>query len=84
MGVAWIDTVRPEDADEQLQDLYRRVLEPASGGVDHIMQVHSLHPEGLRTHYDLYTAVMRPSRGLRKVEREMIALVVSKINGCHY
>jgi alkylhydroperoxidase family enzyme len=32
----------------------------------------------------LYGAVLRGSQSLRKVERELIALVVSRLNDCHY
>jgi AhpD family alkylhydroperoxidase len=32
----------------------------------------------------LYRQAMRGTRTLRKVEREMIALVVSRVNECHY
>ncbi len=34
--------------------------------------------------FELYTAAMSGTRGLRKVDRELIALVVSGINECHY
>ena len=84
MTVAWIDTVPSDEADPELSDLYDRVRDPASGQLDHIMQVHSLHPAGLSAHFDLYAAVMRGTPGLRRVDREMIALVVSGLNECHY
>ena len=41
-------------------------------------------PDGLRGHLALYGAVMRSTPSFPKVEREMIALVVSQLNGCHY
>lgn len=48
------------------------------------MRIHSLHPAGLEAHFALYRAVMLGTPSLRKVDREMIALVVSATNGCHY
>lgn len=84
MTVAWIETVPSEEAGTELSDLYDRVRDPASGQLDHIMQVHSLHPAGLSAHFELYAAVMRGTPGLRRVDREMIALVVSGLNECHY
>lgn len=81
--MSWIKVLAESEADEALAELYRRVRTP-DGELDHIMSIHSLHPEGLATHYELYSAVMRPTPTLRKVEREMIALVVSKVNDCHY
>lgn len=82
--MAWIDTIPTEDAPEELRELYRRVTDPGTGQLDHIMQIHSLHPAGLRAHFELYRAVMQATPGLSVAEREMIALVVSRANGCHY
>ena len=84
MHRAWIRTVPQDEAESELSELYRLVLDPHSGQLDHILQVHSLHPAGLRAHFDLYSAVMRSTRGLRKADREMIALVVSSVNECGY
>jgi len=81
---AWIDTVPADEADAELSTLYDRVRDPASGQLDHILQVHSLHPRGMAAHFELYDAVMRPTPGLRGAEREMIAVVVSTLNDCHY
>jgi len=82
--LSWIDAVAPEDAGEELKRLYDRVRDRKSGELDNIMRVHSLHPGGLEAHYGLYVSAMTPTRSLRKAEREMIALVVSRINDCHY
>ncbi len=82
--MSWIDTVGPEDADDELKRLYDRVRDPHSGELDNIMRVHSLHPRGLEAHYELYASAMRPTPSLRRADREMIALVVSRINDCHY
>ncbi len=85
--MSWIETIDPEgaaDVDDGLAALYAQMVDPQTGELDNILRVHSLHPAGLAAHWELYRAVMRPSRSLRKVEREMIALVVSRINECHY
>ncbi len=82
--MAWIETIAEEDADGELARLYRLSLEPQSKRVDNILKTHSLHPEGLKVHLELYRAVMKGTRSLATVEREMIALVVSLINRCHY
>ena len=60
------------------------MVDPVSQRVDNIMTIHSMHSERLVGHYGLYRAVMDSSPTLRKVEREMIALVVSRINKCQY
>ena len=82
--MAWIEVIDEDDAGGELADLYRRMIDPKFGRVDHIMTIHSLHPGGLRTHHDLYREVMTGTKTLRKVDREMIALVVSTVNDCHY
>lgn len=82
--MAWIKVVDEEAAEGELAELYEDLVDPQFGRVDHIMSIHSLHPGGLRTHHDLYREVMTGTKTLRKVEREMIALVVSSINECDY
>ena len=68
----------------ELASLYAEVFDPGGGRVDNIMKVHSLHAAGLAAHFELYRAVMAGTRTLRKVDREIVALVVSQLNGCHY
>ena len=82
--MSWIETVDPEAAEAELAELYRQVLDPRTGQLDNIMRAHSLHPAGLAAHQAVYGAAMRPTATLRRAEREMIALVVSQINQCHY
>lgn len=82
--MSWIKTIPPSEADAELTALYEKVVDPRSGQLDNIMTVHSLSPRGLSAHFDLYCTVMRGSRSLRKVDREMIALTVSQLNACHY
>ncbi len=82
--MAWIKTIGRENSDGHLAELYERVADPETGELDNIMQVHGLHPAGLAAHFELYRAVMAGTRGLRSVERELIALVVSQRNACEY
>lgn len=51
---------------------------------DHIIRIHGVHPRTLRQHYDLYVELMHEPSPLSRVEREMVAVVVSALNGCHY
>ena len=82
--MSWIRIVPEDEAEGRLADLYAKTRDPSYGRVDHVIAIHSLHPEGLSTHQDLYTEVMKSTRTFRKMEREMVAVVVSKMNGCHY
>ena len=81
---AWIESVDEASASGELADLYARCVDPDSNKVDHVLRVHSLHPAGLAAHLSVYRASMQGTKGLRKVDREMIAVVVSNANGCHY
>lgn len=82
--MAWIETVSDDQADDELRALFGEATDPKSGEVDNILRIHSLHPAGLRAHLDLYRTVMTGTSGLRKVDREIIALAVSLENACHY
>jgi alkylhydroperoxidase family enzyme len=82
--MSWIRTVAEEDARGELAELYAEGRDPANGRVDEILRVHSLHPGGLRGHLALYRAVMRGTRTLPRIERELVALVTSRLNRCRY
>lgn len=82
--MAWIRVVDEDRAGAELRALYVRTRDPATGQLDNILAVHSLHPSGLAAHLELYRAAMAGTASLRKVDREMIAVTVSRINDCHY
>lgn len=48
------------------------------------MRVHSLDPGSIRLHMDLYVHLMFGKSTLARLEREMIAVVVSHLNECPY
>jgi len=82
--VAWIDTQREDEWQGALAELYGQVVDRAHDRVDNIMQIHSLDASAMEGHLAVYSAAMSGTKSLRKVERELIALVVSDINECHY
>ena len=83
--MAYIEVVPDQDwTDDGLGELYPQVVDPNYKRVDNIMAVHSLNPRGMAAHQQLYISAMTGTATLRKVEREMIALVVSLENHCHY
>ncbi len=51
---------------------------------DNIIRIHGIHPRTMRQHYDLYLELMRGPSPLSRIQREMIAVVVSAANRCHY
>ena len=81
--MAWIDTINERDTDGSLKDQYAK-LKDSRGGVDNILKIHSLNPESLDAHVRLYKTIMYGKSPIRRVNREMIAVLVSSINQCHY
>ena len=81
---AWIDVVAEEEASGLLAELYAAERAPQTGVVDNILKVHSLHPETLRDHAQLYRTLMFGKGGLSRPERELIGVVVSVENRCLY
>jgi len=81
--LTWIKTIPPAESAGQLLEQYQRMRDSA-GNVANILQVHSLNPSALRAHFDLYRTIMFGRSELNRAQREMIAVVVSKTNGCHY
>jgi alkylhydroperoxidase family enzyme len=51
---------------------------------DNILRIHGVHPRTTRLHYDFYRELMYGAGPLSRVQREMIAVVVSARNNCHY
>ena len=81
--MAWIRIIHEDEAQGELKKLYDRLIEPW-GGVDNIMKIHSLNPASLAGHFELYKTLMRGRSALTRVQREMIAVVVSALNRCEY
>ena len=81
--MAWIDTINERDANGSLKDQYAK-LNDSRNGVDNILKIHSLNPESLDAHVQLYKTIMYGKSPIRRVNREMNAVLVSSINQCHY
>jgi uncharacterized peroxidase-related enzyme len=72
-----------DEAPPDLREMYAH-LAPAGTPVDNILRIHSLNPKSLQVHYELYKHLMYGPSDLSRAEREMIAVVVSRVNDCHY
>ena len=81
--MAFIPYVPVGAADPLLSEQYRRYGE-ADGSMDNILRIHSLNPPSLGHHAELYAHLMRGRSPLTRVQREMIAVTVSAVNGCFY
>ena len=81
--MAWIAEIDEREAKGSLKDQYSKLKEPW-GGIDNILKIHSLNPKSLAAHVQLYKTVMFGKSPIPRIDREMIALVLSSINQCHY
>ena len=81
--MAFIENITPSEARGQLAQLYKR-LGNRDGTVDNVLQAHSLSPESLEAHGALYVQALHRPSPLSRVEREIIAVAVSRVNACHY
>lgn len=79
----WIEVIEDGKAPAELQAMYDRSRDPR-GHVDNILKIHSLDPDSLHGHLELYRTVMRGSPDFSRKARETIAVVVSLTNRCHY
>ena len=80
----WIRTIDDDDAQGPLAEMYRRYADPGTGRIDHVLKVHALDPRTLEDHARMYVTLMHGPSGLTRTEREMVAVVVSSLNACHY
>ncbi len=72
--MAFIKYINPEDI-------------PSADSVndtDHILRIHGVHSRIMKHHYTLYKELMYSKGPLTRIQREMIAVLVSAINKCHY
>lgn len=83
-SMAWIKEVEVSNVQGKLKELYNRIIGRTQGHVANILKVHSLNPDVLEAHLNLYEKIMFGESGLSRRQREMIAVVVSSTNRCEY
>ena len=81
---AWIVTIDESEASGDVAAAYAQAADRSTGGVPHILKVHSLNPRSLLAHRTLFRTLMFGRSPLERYQREMIATVVSVLNDCHY
>jgi uncharacterized peroxidase-related enzyme len=81
--MSWIEEVEVSEAEGKLAQTYAELIEKR-GKVSNILMVHSLNPDAMSNHLDLYMTIMFGKSGLSRAERESIAVVVSATNECAY
>lgn len=81
--MSWISEVEESTATGDIADMYAE-LRRQRGKVSNILKVHSLRPQALQHHLDLYMGLMFGPGGLSRRQRELVAVAVSQANGCAY
>jgi alkylhydroperoxidase family enzyme len=79
----WIEQISIEQATGLIKKRYDEAIERA-GRVWNIVQIMSVNPQALKTSMAFYKTIMKGSSPLSRVQREMLATVVSAELDCHY
>ncbi len=79
----WIQSIEEAQAEGELNRVYEEI-KVKRGSVSNVMKAQSLDPESMKLHLDLYLHLMFDRSTLNRLEREMIAVVVSHLNNCSY
>ena len=81
--MAFIGMIEPDASEGMLTRVYAQA-ELRSGRVFEILKVMSRSPVALKVSMEMYTTVMFGNSDLSRGQREMLAVVVSAANHCHY
>ncbi len=95
--MAWIKTIKYEDADENLQEILMKTrmtypqeyatpmsADPSSPINESIVDSHTLIPDALFHAFSTFSALMSPDLPIEGRQHEMIATMVSVSNDCFY
>jgi uncharacterized peroxidase-related enzyme len=82
-GMAHLRLIDEGEATGRLKEQYEAATSRA-GRVFNIVKSMSLNPRVLGASMELYQAIMFGPSELSRVERELLAVVVSCANDCHY
>ncbi len=81
--LSWLRVPSDEEVPDEVKERWQAPLERL-GFVPNVLRVFALRPRHLQLWQDYYDEVLRGESGLTKAQREMIAVVVSAHNRCHY
>ena len=82
-GITALDLPMVDPLPEDIQK-YFDICDDKLGMIPNVLQAYAFDMAKLRPFMDMYNEVMLDDSGLSKLEREMIAVVVSSINRCWY
>jgi len=79
----WIKQIPIAEATGLLREEFDKALKRA-GRVWRIVHIMSVNPRAMRDSIGFYATIMMGESPLTRVQREMLATVVSAENRCHY
>jgi uncharacterized peroxidase-related enzyme len=82
--MAYISYADARPLDPDLAELYDQVCGRLDDFVPNILRIQASNPASLEAHLDLHHTLMLGPSSLSRTQREMIGVVVSQINECHY
>ena len=81
--MAYIEVKSYDESEGRLKEIYDDLIE-SRGKLAEVHKIQSLNPETIVVHMDLYLKIMFGRSPLKRYQREMIGVVVSKSNACEY
>jgi alkylhydroperoxidase family enzyme len=81
--MSFIRTISPTEAVGALKREYDAALSRA-GRIWNIVRIMSLNADTLRASMRMYSVTMKGECGLTRAQRELLAVIVSQTNQCHY
>lgn len=79
-----LDMPQSEEPLTERQHKYLQIAEEKLGFVPNVLQAYAWHSTKFAAFTEMYNDLMLGESGLTKLEREMIAVVVSSANRCYY
>lgn len=81
--MAFIKVINESEAKGELKEIYKDII-GTRGKLPNIMKIHSLYPESMVKHMELYKSIMFNKSRISREVKEIIAVIVSVNNKCEY
>lgn len=81
--MSFIGYIAYEDATDDLKKLYEKMSGPSNTPAN-IVRIAGHNPKAMESHINFYRSIQYHKSPITRSQREMIAVVVSAINECHY
>lgn len=81
--MSFIEIIEPKNASGELAEAYQKVSSDR-GKVANVMKLHSLLPDTMNTHLNLYKSIVFKRNLIKREIAEYIAVTVSIENNCKY